>query len=100
MSRALGEYHVLGIRTTLPFFVWLMRQPEYVQGRYDTTWLDRLLAGRAGESFSTLSEDEEALAAVAAALDAYMRVTAVPNGSGNAVARTRWLDAARLEALR
>ncbi len=27
------EYQVLGIRTTIPFFVWLMRQTEYRDGR-------------------------------------------------------------------
>ena len=48
MSRALREYQVLGIRTTIPFFLWLMRQPDYVAGRYDTTYLDRLLAERNG----------------------------------------------------
>ena len=41
MARALEEYQVLGIRTTIPFFVWLMRQAEYRGGLYDTTWLDR-----------------------------------------------------------
>ena len=33
MARALGEYQVLGIRTTIPFFLWLMRQPTYARGR-------------------------------------------------------------------
>src|SRR3972149_1018678 len=64
MSRALGEYQVLGIRTTIPFFLWLMRQPEYREGRYDTTYLDRLLVDRraTGVSFSELSEEDEELA--------------------------------------
>ena len=48
MARALREYQVLGIRTTIPFFQWLMRQPEFREGRYDTTYLDRLLAERGG----------------------------------------------------
>ena len=46
------EYEVLGIRTTIPFFLWLMRQPDYVAGRFDTTYLDRLLADRGGASRS------------------------------------------------
>ena len=58
MSRALREYHVLGIRTTIPFFLWLMQQPEYLEGRYDTTYLDRLLVERRGESFSTFTAEE------------------------------------------
>jgi len=48
MSRALGEYQVLGIRTTIPFFLWLMREPDYIAGRFDTTYLDRLLESRRG----------------------------------------------------
>src|SRR5262245_22279860 len=39
MARALHEYQVLGIKTTIPFFLWLMRQREYLAGDYDTTYL-------------------------------------------------------------
>ena len=99
MSRALAEYEVLGIRTTIPFFVWLMGQPEYLEGRFDTTYLDRLLASRAGESFSQFAEEEQAVIAAASALDAYLRATA---GAAQppARARTGWLQQARREALR
>jgi len=99
MSRALREYQVLGIRTTIPFFLWLMRQPEYLEGRYDTTYLDRLLAERRGESFSTFDDDEAALIAVAAALDTYMRASAGDVG-GSAAPRSLWTAVARREALR
>ena len=34
-SRALGEYHIAGIETTIPFFLWLMRQADYLAGRYE-----------------------------------------------------------------
>src|SRR5882672_7027204 len=100
MSRALREYEVLGIRTTIPFFLWLMRQPDYVAGRYDTTYLDRLLVDRKGESFSELTPGDEEVASIAAALDAYMRANVqslTPDaGSGKA----HWKQAARREALR
>ena len=33
MRRALGEYLVAGIKTTVPFFTWLLAQPEFVDGR-------------------------------------------------------------------
>ena len=49
MARALAEYQVLGIRTTIPFFLWLLDQPDYLEGRYDTTYLDRVLVERRGE---------------------------------------------------
>ncbi len=100
MSRALREYEVLGIRTTIPFFLWLMRQPEYVAGRYDTTYLDRLLVDRKGESFSELTPADEEIASIAAALDAYLRANAHSVATGNAGGTTHWKQAARREALR
>jgi acetyl-CoA carboxylase biotin carboxylase subunit len=100
MSRALGEYHVLGIRTTIPFFLWLMRQPEYVAGDYDTTFLDRLLADRKGESFNELTEDEEELAAIAVGVDTFLRVMGGPEAAQPAGAPGPWKRAARREALR
>ena len=30
MRRALAEYLVVGIKTTLPFFAWLFEQPEFL----------------------------------------------------------------------
>jgi acetyl-CoA carboxylase biotin carboxylase subunit len=100
MSRALGEYQVLGIRTTIPFFRWLMKQPEYLEARYDTTYLDRLLDERPGDSFSDLSEDEQTLVAVAAALETYLRATASPPDGETRAPRSLWTQAARREALR
>ena len=76
MARALEEYQVLGIRTTIPFFVWLMRQTEDRDGRYDTTWLDRLMTERLGASFNELDGDETRLVTIAAAIDACLRARA------------------------
>jgi acetyl-CoA carboxylase biotin carboxylase subunit len=100
MTRALEEYEVLGIRTTIPFFLWLMREPDYLAGRYDTTYLDRLLTSRQGESFSAFTDAEEGHIAIAAALDAWFRASGTyaggaPRGPGSA-----WKAAARQEALR
>ena len=100
MSRALSEYQVLGIKTTIPFFLWLMRQEDYHDGRYDTTYLDELLEARKGESFSELSEHEQDLAAIAAAVDGYLRASASVSKAGGFETRSRWLDAGRREALR
>jgi acetyl-CoA carboxylase, biotin carboxylase subunit len=99
MSRALREYHVLGIRTTIPFFLWLMQQPEYLEGRYDTTYLDRLLVERRGESFSTFTAEEAERIAIAAALDAYLRASAGRDGQPGAT-RSAWTHLARQEGLR
>jgi acetyl-CoA carboxylase biotin carboxylase subunit len=44
MRRAVGEYRVVGIRTTLPFFRRVLEDPAFVAGDYDTSLVDRLLA--------------------------------------------------------
>jgi acetyl-CoA carboxylase biotin carboxylase subunit len=101
MSRALEEYEVLGIRTTIPFFVWLMREPDFVAGRFDTTYLDRLLSSRRGVSFSAFTEDEERRIAIAAALDAMFHASGAAHaGAGAPVRGGAWKIAARQEALR
>jgi acetyl-CoA carboxylase biotin carboxylase subunit len=99
MRRALGEYQVLGIRTTIPFFLWLMRQPAYNAGEYDTTYLDQLLASRR-ESFNELDAADEDLATMAAALDAYLRAGTAAAGPGAPSHGGLWKQTARREALR
>jgi acetyl-CoA carboxylase biotin carboxylase subunit len=44
LLRAVREYRVVGVRTTLPFFDRLLRSPEFVAGDYDTGLVARLLA--------------------------------------------------------
>jgi acetyl-CoA carboxylase biotin carboxylase subunit len=43
MSRALQEYRVDGIRTTIPFFTFLMRHPDFRAANFDTGFIDRVL---------------------------------------------------------
>jgi acetyl-CoA carboxylase biotin carboxylase subunit len=97
-ARALGEYRVLGIRTTIPFFAWLMRQPAYREGEYDTTWLDRLLESR--PRFGELSEPEQDIAAIATAVDAYLKASRGTPSAPSPSAAAPWKSAARREALR
>ena len=74
MTRALEEYEVLGIRTTIPFFLWLMREPDFIAARFDTTYLDRAAGGAGAASRSAPFTDvDERRIAIAAALDAMWR---------------------------
>ncbi|MDT7690484.1 MAG: acetyl-CoA carboxylase, biotin carboxylase subunit [Acidobacteriota bacterium] len=47
MRRALSEYTVGGIKTTLPFFREVMRDEEFVAGRLDTSFISRFNERRA-----------------------------------------------------
>ncbi len=40
MRRAVSEYKVLGIQTTLPFFAKVMRHPDFLAGDFDTSFVD------------------------------------------------------------
>ncbi len=46
LKRALGEFVVDGIDTTIPLFKALIAEPDIVDGRYDIHWLENHLAGR------------------------------------------------------
>jgi acetyl-CoA carboxylase, biotin carboxylase subunit len=103
MRRAVGEYVIAGIKTTLPFFAWLLDQPEFVAGAVHTTTLDAMLQSRNGRPFATPSPELEETAVIAAALDAMLTSSARSGGDGGdgrlPVAVSRWREQARLEGL-
>jgi acetyl-CoA carboxylase biotin carboxylase subunit len=99
LTRALDEYRVVGVKTTVPFFRWLTRQPAFLEGAFDTTYLDRVLADRHGQPFDEASATDERDAAIAAGLAAWLRAhrasAGAPASSGG-----QWRRASRLEGLR
>jgi acetyl-CoA carboxylase biotin carboxylase subunit len=102
MRRALGEYVVTGIKTTVPFFRWLLQQPEFVAGGFHTTYLDQVMANRAGRAFAPPDATVEDLAAIAAAVQTMIAAesaSAGPNGSAPVPGR-HWKAQARTEGLR
>jgi acetyl-CoA carboxylase biotin carboxylase subunit len=64
MRRALGEYHIEGIKTNIPFFREILNHPDFAKGDFDTGFIDRWLQNRNGEPpISDLQRDLSALAA-------------------------------------
>jgi acetyl-CoA carboxylase biotin carboxylase subunit len=98
MKRALAEYDVRGIRTTIPFFRWILDDDDFRAARFDTTFIDRKLAARNGEPFAAPGDEHTVLAAVAVAVREFTRA-AVPAATA-AAAPSRWQQAAREGALR
>ncbi len=101
MRRALREYVVSGIRTTVPFFLWLFDQPDFIEGRFHTAYLDEVLNSRSGRPFVEASSAVEDMAAIAAALHR----TLVGDGQPAAASPRRaleslWKAAARAEGVR
>jgi acetyl-CoA carboxylase biotin carboxylase subunit len=101
MARALGEYEVRGIKTSIPFFRWLLDDDDFRRGRFDTTFLDRELARRNGKPFVTVPEEAEHVALLAAAIHAYEKAAAAgaAKESGRRPSRG-WALEGRLDGLR
>ena len=101
MRRALSEYQITGIRTTLPFFSWLFEEEDFVAGRFHTAYLDEVLVTRVGRPFVEAEPGAEEVAALAAAVQAALspdRASGVGNGAPRPA--SRWGAQARIEGLR
>jgi acetyl-CoA carboxylase, biotin carboxylase subunit len=101
MRRALAEYQVRGIRTTIPFFQWILEDPDFKAARFDTGFIDRKLGrdanGQPRGPLQSVDGAHEELAAIAAAVQLFTRPAAA---AAAAPAVSRWRDAGRAEALR
>jgi acetyl-CoA carboxylase, biotin carboxylase subunit len=109
MRRALSEYEVTGIRTSIPFCNWMLNQPEFATAMFDTDYLDTLLRGRQGAPFLPLEDHGEELAAIAAALysasqrpapGAGAAARSSDRGGGVTVPRSDWRGQGIREGLR
>jgi acetyl-CoA carboxylase biotin carboxylase subunit len=69
LQRALGEFQIQGIHTTIPFFRRVLKHPDFVTGKLDTGFIDRVLAAGLMQD-EPPSEEEEHVALLAALLDA------------------------------
>ncbi len=67
LKRALGEYQVLGIRTTLTLFRALVDMETFEKADFDTGFLDRLLTGETLEQLHRRQDPEAEEAALIAA---------------------------------
>lgn len=96
LRRALGEYEILGIRTNIPFFRRTLEHPDFVEGRLDTGFIDRVLgAGLMVEE--PPSAEEERVAMLAAVLHVQrsrdsQTAPSVPDGTWKAAGREELLN--------
>jgi acetyl-CoA carboxylase biotin carboxylase subunit len=95
MQRALREYEVRGIKTTVPFFMWMLEQPAFVNAAFHTGYLDEVLQQRQGTPFLTAQASLEEVASIAAALASASR-----RAPDSAPSRSEWRNLARVEGLR
>jgi acetyl-CoA carboxylase biotin carboxylase subunit len=119
MRRALDEYTIAGVRTTIPFHQWLLRHPSFIAGDFSTDFIaeewhpdeagnltDKAAqnGAMAGEVAGELAPEEVAalvatLAAEAADRAAAQRRQAGVNSEDDASAGSRWRAAGRRSAV-
>src|SRR6185295_3559627 len=90
MTRALDEFSVAGVQTTIPFHRAVMRHPDFIAGRLSTAFVERAFAG--GNGLAAPSRDRARAAAVAVALRARELAPELPS---SAPGPSRWAMASR-----
>ncbi|HLY62595.1 MAG TPA: acetyl-CoA carboxylase biotin carboxylase subunit [Terriglobia bacterium] len=96
MRRALSEYEVSGIQTNISFFRRLLDHPEFVAGRIDTGFIDRVLEGGLLSAKTSDDSQIEQAAILVAALEALRKNN--PHGARTAPA-SGWKMAGRKSLL-
>ncbi|HJT18582.1 MAG TPA: acetyl-CoA carboxylase biotin carboxylase subunit [Thermoanaerobaculia bacterium] len=94
MRRALTEYRVEGIATTIPFFTALMSHPDFAAAKFDTGFIDRNLRDLMQERGGNGDVDAAIAAAAILAFEESQQVR-LPQTTGSA-----WKNAGRLDALK
>jgi biotin carboxylase len=46
MARALSEYVITGIKTTIPFQARIIQDASFLRGEFDTTFVEKIAAGK------------------------------------------------------
>jgi acetyl-CoA carboxylase biotin carboxylase subunit len=97
MRRALGEYVILGVKTSIPFHRRILDDPQVLAGEIHTQFLEGWLAKGMAEAKGNLAE----IALVAGALYLHTKKPSVPVSAGQGgPAESLWKLAARHGALR
>lgn len=94
MRRALLEYEVGGIKTTLPFFRSVMEDEEFISGKLDTGFIQRFNERR---NDAEVAQDLLDAAVVAAAVASSRSAKNAPSAPQT---RSKWSEAARAAAIR
>lgn len=94
MRRALQEYEVGGIKTTLPFFREIMTDEEFIAGRLDTGFIPRFNE-RKVEKKPSEAETDMALIGAALAYSERQQSASQPSNGSDANKPSEWVMAGR-----
>ncbi len=92
LRRALEEYEVGGIKTTLPFFREIVEDEEFIKGKLDTGFIERFFERKKEKETSETTKD---LALIAAALAFGNKTKTAQTKSVDENTPSRWVIAGR-----
>jgi acetyl-CoA carboxylase biotin carboxylase subunit len=97
--RAIREYRVEGIATTLPFFDRVLHDEPFLEGDFDVGYIDRRWKSGVGDARGSSMESERARVALVAAAVAAYRKTSSPRSTSDQKATSAWKQAGLREQL-
>jgi acetyl-CoA carboxylase biotin carboxylase subunit len=101
LRRALGEYEVGGIKTTLPFFREIVRDQEFIEGKLDTGFIERFNERRGREQAAATGAEariQQDIAIIAAGIHFARLQKDAASQRGLPLTQSRWKMSGR-EAL-
>ena len=99
MRRALSEYRIAGIKTSIPFHLSVMKSTEFMMGHFDTGFIDR----RSLQADLAERQEHERVAAVTSAMvfhAAQQQAVHMRSRGDNHSRRDRWRRSGRLRSTR
>ena len=88
MIRAIDDYKIIGVETTLPFCKFVLKHHAFISGNFDTHFINHHFSP---EMLSIENEDESIIAALFAAKLMSNKKTKLQNTAGeNSVTQSKW----------
>jgi acetyl-CoA carboxylase biotin carboxylase subunit len=94
MNRALEEYVIEGIETTIPFHIWVIRDEAFRKGDFSTSYIDEHYTGKAADQHRKIPTD---IALIAAAISRVESTGSPSTRSGQST--SRWRDVSRRDGV-
>jgi acetyl-CoA carboxylase biotin carboxylase subunit len=89
MIRAIDEYDITGIQTTLGFGKFVMQHPAFVSGKFDTHFVNKYFHT---DSLTDEKRDEAAIAALAAVLLLQNQQSNAQTAAGTVAIKSSWMQ--------
>jgi len=99
MKRALGEYQVGGIHTTIPFFISVLDDEEFASGEIDTGYIARFLERRKAKDAARNGDDDARIAAAIVAAINFTKQSKANAPAAPAERASKWKLAGRIASL-